>query len=457
MKAIRIGAGSGFWGNGPDAAVRMAKTGDIQYLCCDGLAELTLAILRKGMKKGRYSGFVPELTGIMRELLPIIQDKKIKFISNHGGLNPIGAMEEIKTIANSLGITGLKIAVVLGDDKLDQLPELEAAGCDLRDMDTGMSFDEIRHKEILFANVYTGAKPIVEALKNGADIVITGRAADSACFLAPMIYELGWSWTDWDKLAAGTLAGHLLECSAQSTGGNFLGDWKQIPHMEEIGYPVAEVYENGDVIITKPEGSGGQVTVETVSEQMIYEVMDPHSYIAPDVVADFTTPTLTDLGNNRVLISGMKGRERPENLKLFMGYPNGWASSKVHTYSWPDALSKAEKLAEILKYQLKKKGLRYEAFYCEYLGLNSIFGAGVKIPDEEQINEIVAKYTIKTNDLATAKMFGPMVIPWGLDGPPATAGQAGFSGGPRELIANWSTLINRSFVDPGMKVEWCTV
>lgn len=455
MKCIRIGAGTGYWGNGAASAIEMAKKGNIQYLCCDGLAELTLAILRKGMNKGAYKGFVPELTALVKGLLPIIKEKGIKFISNHGALNPLEAMYEIQRVAEEMGITGIKVAVVLGDDQFEKLAELEACGNDLTDMDTGKCFDEIRDKNILFANVYTGAKGMVDALENGADIVIAGRVADSACFLAPMVYELGWSWEDWDKLAAGTLAGHLLECSSQSTGGNFLGNWQAIPRMEEIGYPIAEVYENGDVIITKPEGSGGLVNVETISEQLVYETLDPNNYIVPDVIADFTTPHLEDLGNDRVLITGMKGKPRPEKLKLFMGYEGGWASSKMLVFSWPDALQKAEKMGDILKHQMDAKHLKYDEFRKEYLGLNSVFGSTAKIPDEDEINEVAVKYTIKTDDKKVAGAFARIVMSMGLDGPPANAGLAGFAGGPRELLNCWSTLINREDVEKGITVQYC--
>lgn len=453
MKSIRIGAGQGFWGNGSYGAANMVKTGNINYLCCDALAELTLAILKKGMQKNAYAGWVNELTGLLYACLPTCKGKGIKIVCNHGGLNPLGAMEEAKRVAQSLGITGIKIAVVTGDNMADRLDDLASRGVDLSDMDTGLCYADIKDR-LMFANAYIGAAPIVEALQNGADIVITGRAADSALFLAPMIYEFGWKWDDWDKLASGTLAGHLLECSAQSTGGNFLGNWQSVPHMEQIGYPIAEVSEDGSLVITKPEGSGGRVDVETVSEQMVYETLDPNQYIAPDVIADFTTPILTDLGNDRVSITGMRGKPRPEKLKVFMGYQNGWAASTVAAYSWPDALQKARKREEILRWQVEALGLDIDDFYCEYLGLNSIFGAGVALPEEDTLNEVVSKITIRTKDRKAAEKFCRIPVAWGLDGPPACGGAAGFNSKPRELLGPVSALVDRNEIEPYLSVEY---
>lgn len=453
MKNIRIGAGQGFWGNGAYAAANMVKTGNIQYLCCDALAELTLAILKKGMEKAPDGGWVNELTGLLEACLPTCGEKGIKIICNHGGLNPPGAMEEAVRVAKKLGISELKVAVVTGDSVFDRLEEFSSRGISLSDMDTGLDYAKIKDR-MMFANAYVGAAPIVEALKAGADIVITGRAADSALFIAPMIYELGWKWDDWNKLASGTLAGHLLECSAQSTGGNFLGNWQNVSRMEEIGYPIAEVRENGDLVITKPEGSGGLVNLATVSEQMIYETLDPQNYIAPDVIADFTSPSLTDLGNDRVLISGMKGKERPQKLKVYMGYQNGWASSTVTAYSWPNALWKAKKLEEILRHQVKALKMDVDEIYVEYLGLNSIFGEGAAIPDEDSLNEVVCKITARTKDKKTAAQFGRMVVAWGLDGPPANAGSAGFTSRPRELLGPISVLIDRQEIEPALTVTY---
>lgn len=453
MKSIRIGAGQGFWGNGSYAAAKMVKSGNIQYLCCDALAELTLAILKKGMAKVPNGGWVNELTGLLEACLPTCKEKGIKIICNHGGLNPPGAMEEAVRIADNLGVSGLKIAVVTGDGVLDKLEEFSEKGISLTDMDTGQDYADVKDR-IMFANAYVGAAPIVEALREGADIVITGRAADSALFVAPLIYEFNWKWDDWDKLAAGTLAGHLLECSAQSTGGNFLGDWDKLPRMEEIGYPIAQVWENGDLIITKPEGSGGRVNLATVSEQMIYETLDPNNYIAPDVIADFTSPTLTDLGNDRVLISGMKGKERPQKLKVYMGYQNGWAASAVTAYSWPNALQKAKKLEEILRYEAKSLNMDIDEIHSEYLGLNSIFGEGAVIPEEDSLNEVICKITARSKERKTAAQFGRMVVAWGLDGPPANAGSSGFTSRPRELLGPLSVLIGRREIEPALTVTY---
>lgn len=456
MKTIRIGAGQGFWGNGPYGAQNMVEKGDIDYLCCDALAELTLAILKKGMKKNAYAGWVNELTPIMEHILPTLKEKKIRFISNHGGLNPMGAVDEIKRIADKMGITGLKIAAVTGDSVYDRVDEFIERKIDLSNMDTGESIETIRDR-IVFANAYIGAKPIVEALEQGADIVITGRAADSALFLAPMIYSFGWSWEDWDKLAVGTLAGHLLECSAQSTGGNFGGDWWNVPDMENIGYPIAEVKENGELIITKPEGTGGRVSIPTVTEQMVYETLDPNNYICPDVIADFTSPTLTDLGDDRVLITGMKGKPRPEKLKVYMCYNDGWAASNALIYSWPYALKKAYKVRDIVQHELDQLGVPYDTFRCDLIGVNSIHGPAAPIPDDDSINEIAVKLTLKTYDRDAAKMFPKLIPAWALDGPPAVSVGGGFSTSPRGLLGPWSTLVDRNEIEPSIQISYVNI
>ena len=451
MKTIRIGAGMGYWGNGCSGAKTMVERGNIQYLCSDGLSELTLAILKKSAKKNAYAGWVNELTQFMETVLVPCKEKGIKIICNHGGLNPVGAIDEIKRIAGTLGVTGLKVAAVTGDNVYDKLEGWHAAGVDLSNFDTHESYENIKDR-VMFVNAYIGAWPIVEALQNGADIVITGRCADSALFLAPMIYELGWNWDDVDKLAAGTLVGHLLECSAQSTGGNFLGDWQSIERMGEIGYPIAEVMESGDFIITKPEDTGGRVDVETVSEQMLYETLDPHNYMAPDVIADFTTPTLTDLGNDRVLVTGMKGKPRPQTLKVFLGYQNGWASSKMVLYSWPDVLQKAKRLEEILRWHIQDQHLEVDELNVSMIGVNSVHGATAPIPPEDEINEAAVKVTIRTKKREDAQKF--IRIGMSLDGPPATAGSFGFAGKPRELLGPWSTLVDRNEIEPDIAITY---
>lgn len=457
MKTIKLGAGSGFWGNGSVGVAQASKLGEVDYLICDSLAELTLAILSKQMAKDPSKGWVNELTPVLEAALPHIKENNFKLIGNWGGLNPLGAMDEVKRVANNLGIKGLKVAVVIGDSVKDKLPELEASGADLTDMDKDKSYSDVKDK-VMFANAYIGAKHIAEALDNGADIVLTGRAADSALFLGPMIHEFRWDWDDWDKLAAGTLAGHLSECACQSTGGNFLGNWKDIPNMENMGYPIIEMNEDSTFVITKSENTGGLVDIETVTEQLVYETLDPKNYIVPDVIADFSSPKLTQEAENRVLVTGTKGKARPDKLKCQIGYSDGFASSCVVAYSWPDAMSKAKKLEELVKHDAEEYAIEVLRYNTQYLGLNSIFGDGVQLPSVEELdqtlNEVVVKITAHVKDKKSAVKFSRLATPYTLDGPPANAGSAGFTDRGRELLTYVAPLIDRDYIEKDLGVEY---
>ncbi|MHB8917600.1 MAG: acyclic terpene utilization AtuA family protein, partial [Desulfocucumaceae bacterium] len=365
MKSVRIGAGQGFWGDSPFPALDVVGSGNVKYLACDALAELTLAILQKARQKDPAKGYVEDM--FFSLLLAPCREKGVKILTNAGGINPGGAGRMVLELAKRMGLKGLRIAVITGDDILPRIGELRSMGVDFSDMEGGGDISAVEDR-ILFANAYLGAKPMVEALEMGADVIITGRTSDPAQFLAPMVYELGWGWDDWDRLAAGILLGHLMECSAQSTGGNFSGDWWNIPGMERMGYPVAEVYQNGEAVLTKPEGTGGRVDLGTVKEQMLYEVHDPSAYITPDVVADFTSPVLEEAGRDRVRISGVRGGPRPESLKVSIGYSDGWLGEAVIRYSWPQAVKKARRAGEIIKNQFTALGLQYEEILTEYIG-----------------------------------------------------------------------------------------
>ncbi len=448
MKSVRIGAGQGFWGDSPFPALDVVKAGNVKYLACDALAELTLAILQKARQKDPTKGYVEDM--FFKLLLQPCWEKGVKILTNAGGINPGGAGQMVYELARSLGLKGLKIAVVTGDDVLHRLAELEAMGVDLSDMESGEDISSIRDK-ILFANAYLGAKPMVDALAMGADVIITGRTSDPAMFLAPMVYELGWRWDDWDRLAAGILMGHLMECSAQSTGGNFSGDWWNIPGMERIGYPVAEVYENGDAVLTKPEGTGGRVDLRTVKEQMLYEVHDPTAYITPDVVADFTSPRLIEDGPDRVRITGMKGKPRPDNLKVSIGYSAGWMGEATLKYSWPDALKKARKAEEITRKQFAALGLSFEEILYEYVGYNSLSGP-LAAGDGADLNEVGLRIAVRTPDKMTAAMMPRLLPPLALNGPPTATGSGGISR-PRELIGMWPALVPREEVEKQVQIS----
>lgn len=449
MRSVRIGAGQGFYGDTVTAAVDMARLGGVHYIAFDALAELTLAILQKDRQRDPGLGFTRDLPLAMRLLLPLCREKGIRLITNAGGLNPGGAGAEVAKVARGLGLRGLRVATVTGDDLLDRIDSLRAGGVDLSNAETGAAVESVADR-LVFACAYLGAGPIIEALRQGADVVVTGRVADSALFLAPAIFELGWAWDDWDRLASGTVMGHLLECSGQATGGNFGGDWRAVPEPWRLGYPLAEVHENGEFVISKPPGTGGLVTFDTVREQLLYEVHDPARYIAPDVIADFTTVRLHDLGGDRVLVRGAGGRMRPERLKGVLGYHEGWVGEGRIGYCWPDALAKARLAEEILRRRFEVAGVRCDEIRVEYQGIDSLHGPLSPDPEGE-LNEVYLRVAVRTRtqeDAARATREFPYL---GLNGPPGIGGYGGITP-PRELLGLWPVSIPRGLVEPSIRV-----
>lgn len=448
---IKIASGQGFWGDLIDAPYHQVTKGNIDYLVMDYLAEVTMSILQKQKNKNHELGYAKDIPELMRRILPIIKEKNIKVITNGGGVNPISCANSVINIAKELGIKKLKIGIVLGDDIKDQLDELINKGAKLKNMETNESIESIKDK-ILSANVYFGAFPIVEALKQGADIVITGRTTDTGLTLAPMIYEFGWRKNDYDLLSAGTVAGHILECGAQSSGGNFLGDWQSIPDMAEIGFPIAEAYPNGEVIITKHPGTGGRVSFETVAEQLLYEIGDPKNYITPDCIADFTSIKLEDLGNDRVKMFNVKGFPETEFYKVSCSYSDGYSASASLTYSWPQALTKAKAADEILRKRLANLLLKFDEIRTEFVGYNATHGPLAKRLDEDDINEITLRVAVRSHDYLSVERFGKEIAPLILTGPPAVTGFAGGRPKPSEVVAYWPALIPKSLVQPEIKI-----
>jgi len=450
MKKVRIGAAQGFYGDTIEAAVATAEKGDVQYLCFDALAELTMAILVKDKRKNENAGFTKDIPQQMKALLPYVKEKGIKLLTNGGGINPIGAQQEILRVARELGVSGLKVAVVTGDNVLDRIPEFLEKGHPLNHLETEKSIEDVKER-LEFANAYIGAEPIVKALEGGADIVVTGRTTDTAQFLAPLIYEFGWSPDEWDKLASGVFMGHLLECSAQSTGGNFSGNWWEIEGFDRMGYPIAEVSENGNFIISKVEDRGGLVTVDTVKEQMLYEIHDPSAYITPDVIVDLTNVKLENAGANKVSVTGVKGKPRTDTLKVVMGYENGYASQVIVGFSWPDAMLKAKKVDEIIRIQLERYGLNYQEVRTDFMGYNSLSGP-LAHDSQSELNEVFLRMVVRAETKQEAARFSRLFPPIALNGPPSMSGFAG-NASPRALIGMWSTLLPREEVENQMKVE----
>jgi len=448
---IRIASGQGFWGDLIDAPYHQVTKGDIDYLVMDYLAEVTMSILQKQKNRNPNLGYATDLIDLMKRILPVTAKKGIKVITNGGGVNPIACADAILEAAMKLDIGKLDVAVVLGDDIKDCLDEIIQKGCSLNNMETGEPITLVKDK-LLSANVYFGAAPIVEALKRGADIVITGRVTDTGLTLAPMIYEFGWDMKNYDLMAAGTVAGHILECGAQSTGGNFLGDWESIESFAEIGFPIAEAFPNGEVIITKHENTGGIVTFDTIAEQLVYEIGDPTEYITPDCVADFTSIKLEEVGKDRVRVYNVKGKPETEFYKVSCSYSSGYSATGTLTYSWPQALTKARKADRILRKRLENLGLKFDEIRSEFVGYNATHENLAPELDEDKINEIVLRFSVRAKDRHSVNRFGQEIAPLILTGPPSVTGFAGGRPKPKDVVAYWPALIRKTMVEPKVKV-----
>lgn len=447
---IRIASGQGFWGDLIDAPVKQASGGPVDYIMMDYLAEVTMSILQKQKLKDPNLGYARDIPVLMNRLLPLIKEKGFKVITNGGGVNPIACRDAVFAVAKKLGIKDLKIGVVLGDNILDNIDNLISKGVELKNMESGESVKTVRDK-ILSANVYLGAAGVVEALKQGADIVLTGRVTDTGLTLAPMIHEFGWDMNNFDLMAAGTVAGHILECGGQASGGNFLGDWKSVPDMARIGFPIAEAFPNGEVIITKHENTGGLVTVDTVSEQLVYEIGDPKDYITPDCIADFTSIHLEQVGENRVRVYDVKGMPATPFYKVSMSYLDGYSAFGSLTYCWPEALEKAKAADEILRTRLSDLGLKFDEVRTEFQGYNACHGAIANKIDDP--NEVVLRIGVRSQDRKAIERFGMEIAPLILTGPPGVTGFAGGRPKPSEVVAYWPALIPKKEVEYKVVVE----
>jgi len=447
---VRVGGGQGFYGDTPSAVESLLDAG-VDYLCLEALAELTLAILQKDRQRDETRGFTRDLPLYLDAALPALAEGRTKVITNAGGINPTAATRAAIDAARANGVSGLKVATVLGDDLMTRLDEIRGHGAALEHLDSGESFDTFPG-EPLFAAAYLGARPIVEALELGADVVITGRVADAALFLAPLVFEHGWAWDDWDRLAAGTLVGHLLECSGQVAGGNFSGEWWTIPEPWNLPYPIAEVEPDGSAVITKPPTSGGRIDFDTVRHQLLYEVHDPAAYAAPDVVADFTSATFADLGGDRVSVTDVRGNAATASYKALLAHRAGWAGEARVAFSWPDALAKAEATAAIFSERVERAGLAVDEWRFEYWGVNALAGPTVPATDHEP-PEVVARVAWRCDDQLTAGLVARELVPLSLSAPPAGFTGMGRGGGrPTELLGIWPTLVDKAVVDSHVTV-----
>jgi len=452
MKTVRIGAGLGFYGDSWQPVKASIERGGVQYIASDHLSELTLAILQKDRQKDPAAGYARDGMPMLTELWPLAAKHGVRFILNAGGLNPQGAREAIAKAFHAKGWKA-RIATVTGDSVLERIDELRAAGEPLAHMDSGADLSGVRDR-LLFANAYLGAQPIAEALAKGADIVLTGRVADAALTLGPLAHEFGWRWDDWDRLAAGLTLGHLLECSGQGSGGNFgsSGEWAKIPDYAHLGYPIAEVSEDGRALFTKAPGTGGRVSFDTIRQQLLYEVHNPHAYFSPDVVLDMGTLKFDDEGGDRVRVSGASGAPRPATLKVVAGYHDGWMGTGMIGFAWPEAYAKCEKSAEVIRTLVKERGWKVEDSNIEYIGYDSLLGANADPRHRDELNECFLRMTIRTQDKRVADAFGRL-FPWlGLSGPPYVGTMKGIQPA-KELLGIWPTLVARERVESKVAIE----
>jgi len=455
---VRIGAAQGFYGDSPFAALAVAQAGAVNYLVHDALAELTLAILQKDRQKDPSMGYARDIELYARTLYPLAFSQGIRIVSNSGGLNPLSAAEKVAAALTKMGITGKKIAAIVGDDVLPQLDQLKAE-LPLAHLDTGeLLRNETRSPT--HANVYIGAATLVDALNSGADLILAGRVADPCLTLAILCHHFGWDLEATDpetrnKLASGILIGHLLECGGQASGGNSYAEWPMDYPLHNLGYPIAEVHADGSAVFSILEGQGGKLTRDTLREQLVYEVHDPANYLTPDVTADFTQVTITELAPNRVEVKGAKGKPRPEQLKLNLGLMDGYLTDQFFFFSWPYAYDKALKFCEAVEGIWNRLPFRPERTQIDIVGVNGIHREAAPPPNAallNQLNEIGVRLTVYHTDPKQGKMALQAITALGLNGPPGLISVPGWGNDSRMQLALWPTLVPRSVVVPHIEI-----
>ncbi len=450
-QTIRVASGQGFWGDLLDAPVRQVKGGQIDYLMLDYLAEVTMSIMQKQRARDASAGYARDFVSLMREILPDCVEKKIRVTSNAGGVNPRGCAESVRDVARELGLSGkLKIGIVTGDDIMPRLDEMMSRGIEFKNMDTGEPLSSVR-ESVQSANVYIGAGALVEALDKGADVVITGRATDTGLTLAPLMHEFEWKKDAWDLLAAGTIAGHIIECGAQASGGNCLYKWDEIPDLTDVGFPIVEGAADGSFVVTKHENTGGRVSVQTVKEQLVYEMGDPFNYITPDCVADFTSINVEGAGENRVRVFGIKGKEATEFYKVSISYAAGYKAVGTLVYSYPDAYQKAKAADRILRARLERLGLKFDLIHTEFVGANALHGALAGEPPSD-LPEVQLRVGVRAQDKKAVERFTKEIAPLILTGPPGVTGFAGGRPKTEEIVAFFPALIPKSEIETSVEI-----
>ena len=450
---VRVAGGQGFWGDWLEAPYRQVTGGPVDYLMMDYLAEVTMSILQKQKSRDPQRGYATDFITQMERILPTIVERGIKVTANAGGVNPKACATAVAQVARKLGLAGkVRIGIVTGDDLLGRLDGLLARGHELKNLDTGRPLHDIRDK-VLSANAYLGAAPVVEALHRGAQVVITGRVTDTGLTLGPLMHAFGWAADAWDRIAAGTVAGHIIECGAQCSGGNCLNDWKTIPDLANVGYPIVEASADGTFDLIKHPRTGGRIDVAGVTEQLVYEMGDPREYITPDGVADFTSIRLKQAGKDRVRVSGVRGKPATDKLKVSVAYFYGYKAVGTLVYAWPDALAKAKAADRVLRERLKNLGLTFDAIHTEFVGATATHGQlALEAVDVADIPEVQLRVGVRARDEAPVDRFTREIAPLILNGPPSVTGFAGGRPKPEEIVAYWPALLDKQMVQPVVEV-----
>jgi hypothetical protein len=455
--SIRIANAAGFWGDDVDAPRRLVTRAQVDYLTLEYLAELTMSILAHLKGKDPRAGFATDVLSAVRDMHPFLQGPSpLRVITNAGGINPAACAQALSAELVQAGLGAVSVGVVEGDDLLPHLTELQDQGCDFAHLETGQPLRECA-APIACANAYLGAVPIVDALAQGAEIIVTGRVADASLTVAPAVHEYGWSWDDWDRLAGATVAGHLIECGAQVTGG-YSNRWRDID-LVDIGYPIAELAEDGASVITKPEGSGGIVDRRSVVEQLVYEIGDPAKYYTPDVVADFTTVEVAQAGSNRVHVRGATGKPASDSYKVSLAHHAGYMAAAQLLVWGIDARERAAKVGELIVDRLARAGLTLDQVNVEQLGA----GDGVPVdwqglrgpapPWSATPSELVVRITVRDRRRAAVERFTREMAPLITNGPSGLAGYAAGRPAVRPVLAYWPTLVPKSLVQPRVRVR----
>ncbi|MFT5749716.1 MAG: hypothetical protein ACI93S_000977 [Ancylomarina sp.] len=433
---IRIANAGGFWGDDLGVLRRQLEGGEVDYISSDFLAEVTMSILRKQQLKNEDMGYVGDFVDQIVDVAELMKAKKVRMLTNAGGINPLACARKILSELKKKGVD-FKITVVIGDNIIDRIDEFYPDQAMFTDMETGDDFAHIKDN-IQSANVYLGVPPLLKALESGADLILAGRVTDTSITMAPMIYELGWDLGDWDKLAAGLVAGHIIECGAQASGGNFT-DWQKIKKWDNFGYPIVEMNRDGSFEVYKHENTGGLISRDTIREQLVYEMGDPKHYISPDVVADFSQVVLKEIAPNRVLVQNAKGHPSTHFLKVSMAYEDGYKAVSSIVISGGRVLNKAKEFEKIFWGRLN---IDYKKTNTEYVGYNACHQDLVEDIDP---NEILLRFSVYDDDLEKIKAFSTSIAPLILSGPPGVAVIGGRARG-QQVMTYWPTLIPKTLI-----------